>query len=56
MIMEIHVREIVLEPQKNRGDKAYLFFETGKFSTPLFVLNEYEMKRLILEIEDQIDA
>jgi len=52
--MDIHVRRIMIEPHTNRADEAYVFFETGKFSSPIFVLTAYEMQRLQIEIENQV--
>lgn len=51
--MNIHVRRIQLEPHKGRGDIEFIFFETGQFAKPLFILNQFDLERLLSEIDAQ---
>jgi hypothetical protein len=52
--MTIHVRRIQLEPQTGRGDLAYVFFESGQFAKPLFILSQFDAEGLLDELETQL--
>ena len=40
----------------NNGDAMFVFYEIGKFTTPLFILTESQAEQLSMNIKFQIEG
>ena len=51
--MKLEVRRIVMSDYATRADVAWLLFEQGNISKPLFMLTDFEMDQLIIAVDLQ---
>jgi hypothetical protein len=44
-LVDLHIKKI-----KDEYDEYYVFFESGKFSKPIFIIEDYRLKKLLEKI------